>query len=128
MDHKITSQKSFFGSRLFYALCFVFLFIIETLIALYVRDSIIRPYVGDILVVILVYCFVRIFINKPLRWLPWAVLLFAYTVETLQYFQAADILKLQQNTVARTVVGSVFDWKDMLCYTIGCIPLFFIRK
>ncbi|MCD7899806.1 MAG: DUF2809 domain-containing protein [Bacteroides sp.] len=116
------------GSRLFYALCFIALFILETLIALFVRDTIVRPYIGDMLVVILIYCFARIFINRPSRWLPLAVLLFAYTVEILQYFQAAEFLRLQPDSAARIIVGSVFDWKDMLCYTIGCIPLFFIRK
>ena len=39
------------------------LFVIEVLIALYVRDSIIRPYVGDFLVVIMLYCFVRAFVK-----------------------------------------------------------------
>lgn len=118
----------FVGSRLFYALCTLVLFVIETLIALYVRDAIIRPYVGDILVVVLVYCFVRIVINSPYRWLPLAVFLFACCIETLQFFHAAELLGLQRNTVARIVLGSVFDWKDILCYAIGCIPLFFIRR
>ena len=39
-----------------YFLVAVALFITEVLIALYVRDDFIRPYVGDFLVVILVYC------------------------------------------------------------------------
>ena len=37
---------------------FVLLFIIEVLIALFVNDRLIRPYVGDFLVVILIYCFI----------------------------------------------------------------------
>lgn len=122
-------RKSYFvGSRLFYALCTLVLFTIETLIALYVRDAIIRPYVGDILVVVLVYCFVRIVINSPYRWLPSAVFLFACSIEALQFFHVAELLGLQRNTVARIVLGSVFDWGDIVCYAIGCIPLFFIRR
>ena len=42
------------------------IFCIEALIALYVRDNFIRPYVGDILVVVLVYSFVRMF--HPCGW------------------------------------------------------------
>ena len=116
------------NSRLFYALCFIAIFAIEVLIALYVRDKIIRPYVGDILVVVLVYCFARIFINKPRRLLPLWVFLFACGVEVMQYFQVATLLNLQDNTVARIVIGSTFDWKDIMCYAIGCLPLFFIKK
>lgn len=121
-------QKNFIGSRLFYALCTLVLFVIETLIAIYVRDAIIRPYVGDVLVVVLVYFFIRIFINTPYRWLPLAVFLFACSIETLQYFNAADLLGFQRNSVARVVLGSVFSWGDIVCYAVGCLPLFFIKR
>ena len=66
MDNR---NDTFIGSRWFYAICFAGLFVVETLIALFVRDAFIRPYMGDVLVVILVYCFVRMFITRPLRWL-----------------------------------------------------------
>ena len=50
-----TKNTTFIGSRWFYAICFIGLFIVETLIALFVRDAFIRPYMGDVLVVILIY-------------------------------------------------------------------------
>lgn len=121
-------QNKFVGSRWFYGLCCMVLFGIETLIALYVHDAVIRPYVGDMLVVVLVYCFVRIFINRPWRGLPLCVFLFAVLVEVMQYFQAAELLGLQDNMVARVVLGSVFDWNDIFCYAVGCLPLFFIKR
>ena len=52
MDNR---NDTFIGSRWFYAICFAGLFVVETLIALFVRDAFIRPYMGDVLVVILVY-------------------------------------------------------------------------
>ena len=124
----VIRKSKFVGSRLFYGLCTLALFLIETLIALYVHDAIIRPYVGDILVVVLVYSFVRIFINTPYRWLPLAVFLFACGIETLQYFNAAEVLGLQRNTIARIVLGSVFDWGDIACYAVGCLPLFWVKR
>ena len=39
--------------RFFYIISFLVIFCIEVLIALYVRDCFIRPYVGDMLVVVL---------------------------------------------------------------------------
>ena len=39
----------------------VLIFLIELLIAIFLHDGIIRPYIGDLLVVMLIYCFVRSF-------------------------------------------------------------------
>lgn len=47
----------------------------EVLIALYVRDRFIRPYVGDMLVVVLVYSFVRIFLPTGIPRMPFYVFL-----------------------------------------------------
>ena len=44
--------------RIFYIISFLVIFCIEVFIALYIRDSFIRPYMGDALVVVLVYSFV----------------------------------------------------------------------
>lgn len=72
--------------RIFYIISFLMIFCIEVLIALYVRDSFVRPYMGDALVVVLVYSFVRIFIPTGIPRLPFYVFLFACFVEILQYF------------------------------------------
>lgn len=116
------------NSRWFYAVCFIVLFCIEALIALFVRDRFVRPYLGDALVIMLVYCFVRIFIARPLWWLPLGVFLFACCVEAMQYFQFISVVGLQNNTLARVVLGTSFSWWDIVCYAAGCLPLFFIKK
>lgn len=59
--------------RIFYIISFLMIFCIEVLIALYVRDSFVRPYMGDALVVVLVYSFVRIFIPTGIPRLPFYV-------------------------------------------------------
>ncbi|WP_243134546.1 DUF2809 domain-containing protein [Enterocloster asparagiformis] len=45
--------------RLRYTLAFLALFALEAFIALRVRDRFVRPYLGDVMVVWVVYCFVR---------------------------------------------------------------------
>lgn len=109
--------------RLLYGGAFLVLLIVEVLIALFVHDSIIRPYVGDVLVVIVVYCFVRIFIPEKWRLMPFYVFLFAACVEVLQYFELVTLLGLSGSRLARVVLGSVFDWKDLACYAAGCLLL-----
>ena len=62
--------------RFFYIISFLLIFCIEVLIALYVRDNFIRPYVGDMLVVVLVYSFARIFLPTGIPRMPFYVFLF----------------------------------------------------
>lgn len=79
-------------SRIFYLVATMILFAVEVFIALYVHDSFIRPYVGDVLVVIVLYCFVRIWISKGWACLPVFLFLFAAGVEVMQYFQLSKML------------------------------------
>lgn len=108
-----------FTFRKKYVLWAVVLFIIEVLIARYLQDPIIRPYGGDFLVVILVYCVVRGLIHVPV--LPAAIgsLVFAYLVESLQYGNLVELLGLQHHRLALLVLGHQFEWLDMLAYTLG---------
>lgn len=95
----------------------------EVFIALFIRDRFIRPYVGDMLVVILVYFAVRVVIPTGYRLLPVYVMIFAVLVEVLQYFHFAELLGVADVPVLGTILGSTFDWKDILCYGLGCLGL-----
>lgn len=111
------------NKRSFYLAMTVFWLAVEVVIACYVHDRFIRPYVGDVLVVVVVYCFVRIWVPQGVRLLPLYVFLFAAGVEVLQYFHLVELLGVGNNTFLRVVLGSVFDVKDILCYGIGCVFL-----
>jgi len=112
----ITSMLKF--NPLYFVLATV-LFFIEVLIAVYAHDEIIRPYVGDILVVMLIYCFVKSFLNIPCLTAALATLVFSYAIETLQYFNIVKRLGLQNSKLARTIIGTSFAWMDILAYTLG---------
>ncbi|KAF2518655.1 DUF2809 domain-containing protein [Flavobacterium salilacus subsp. salilacus] len=99
----------------------ILLFIIEVLIALYVHDSIIRPYVGDILVVILIYCFIKSFFKLPFLPVAISVLIFAFLIEMLQYFRFVEVIGLQDSKLATIIIGTSFAWMDMLTYVIGFV-------
>jgi len=102
-----------------YFIATIILFLVEVFIALFVHDSFIRPFFGDVLVVILIYCFIKSFINSPVVITAVAVLLFACTIEVLQYFNIVKVLGLQNSAVARTVIGTSFEWTDLLAYMLG---------
>ena len=49
--------------------------------------------------------------------------LFAVLVEVLQWFHIVDIMGLSDSRFFSVLIGGVFDWKDILCYGLGCIAL-----
>lgn len=106
-----------------YCIAFFLLLLIEVLIALFVHDAFIRPYVGDVLVVVVIYCFIRIWISDRCRLLPLYIFLFAAAVEGLQYLDLTERLGLESGTFLAVLVGSVADWKDVVCYAVGCMLL-----
>ena len=78
-----------------YFIAFVLLFIIEIVIAIYIHDKFIRPYFGDVLVVILMYCFLMSFLNISKFKTALFVLAFSFCVEFGQYFNLVSLLGLK---------------------------------
>ncbi|MBD2769003.1 DUF2809 domain-containing protein [Hymenobacter sp. BT664] len=119
--HTIGFQKN-------YALATVLLFALEVCIALFVHDRIIRPYAGDFLATILLYCLVRSVVTAPAGVITAAVLAFSYAVEASQYFHLLAHLGWQKNKLARIVFGNHFEWSDLLAYTLGALLIFTIEQ
>lgn len=109
------------NKRAYYGIAFLILLMVEIAIALYVHDDFIRPYIGDVLVVGVVYLFVRIFVPDGVKLMPLYVFIFAALVEVLQYFQLISLLGLEENSFAKILIGSTFDVKDIFCYFVGFI-------
>jgi hypothetical protein len=106
-----------------YLITFITLLIVEICIAMFIHDNIIRPFVGDILVVCVIYFFIRIFIRKS-KLLAIYVFLLACLIEVSQYFNLVSLLHMEKFKAAKIVIGSTFDLKDIFCYFIGTIILF----
>ncbi len=107
-----------------YAAAAAVLFVVEVLIALFVRDAFVRPYGGDILVTVLLCCLVRALSPKTVPHLPVLVFAFAVSVELLQAAGIASLIPAGW-TVVRIAVGGVFSWMDLFCYALG-LGLFFL--
>lgn len=105
-------NKRYFGIALL-------LFFTEVLIAVFVRDNFIRPYFGDYLVVILIYCFLQSFIKASVWQIALFTLIFSYAIEILQYFNLVAMLDLQDSRIANIVIGNSFAWADLVAYTLG---------
>lgn len=111
-----------------YAGLFAALFLIELTIALFIKDSVVRPFIGDILVIMLIYFFMQTFFScNTLRTII-GVLVFSYLVEFGQYFHLVKLLHLQDVAVANIVIGSTYDAMDLVAYTIGAFLLWIASR
>lgn len=115
-------------AKLVYALLFFAVFVLEVLIALFVNDSFIRPFGGDILVTVLLCLFVRAFFPVKTKLLPVYVFLFAVAVEICQYFDVVKLLGFENNVFISTIVGRSYSFIDIICYGVGCVAFFIIEQ
>ena len=119
------AMRSLISFNIRYFIIAMLLFATEILIAMYVHDTIVRPFFGDVLVVILIYTFIKSFINTPIFATAIGVLLFSFLIETLQYFQFVKLIGLEHSKLANIVIGNYFTWTDLLAYLIGIIIVLF---
>ena len=108
-----------------YALWALALLGIEFLIAtVFSRIGFIRGYIGDVLVVILLYCLVLSVVKvRNKSKLIGGIFLFAVLVEVLQYFGVATYLGFTKGSLGYIILGNHFSWGDILSYAIGSLIL-----
>ena len=106
--------------RLPYIIIFIAIFAVETCIALFVHDDLVRPYIGDVIVMWAVYCLAQIILGGRFGSYKVAVgsLIFAFFVELLQKFRIVDVLGIK-SPVLRTIIGTSFAPADLICYLAG---------
>ncbi|SKC00560.1 Protein of unknown function [Soonwooa buanensis] len=104
------------------------IFVIEFLIATTFKDIVfVRSYLGDVLVVMLMYYFVKAFVEVENTKLIIALVIFSCVIEFLQYFHFAEVIGFKDNKIAMIVLGNSFSWIDILCYLAGGLILYLIE-
>ena len=116
------------NKRLRYFLIFCGLLAIEIAIALFIDDAFVRPYVGDMLVTLLLCCLCRVIVPTNIQLLPVYVFLFAAAVEIGQYFDLVALLGLADNKIISIALGRTFSWMDLVCYAVGCVAAFLVDQ
>ncbi|WP_165356317.1 DUF2809 domain-containing protein [Sphingosinicella sp. BN140058] len=96
---------------------------LELVIALGVRDTIVRPHGGDSLAVLLVYLALRAAFRIRVRTATALALLIAIVVEIAQFLDLLGTLGLHGNAIARVVLGTGFDPIDFVAYGVGAVAI-----
>ena len=107
--------------RFIYGGIFILLVAVEVLIALFVKDKFIRPFGGDIIIIGVLYCFVRVFFPEKCLLLPLYLFIFAVCVEIGQALDYVTLLGLGNITFFRVLMGTSFSWYDIICYGVGSL-------
>ena len=107
---------------------FLLLFLVEVGIALWIDDSIIRPFFGDFLAVIALFFLLKTFLIMSDLNLAFASLIMAYLLEFLQYCNFLKFVGLEKYKIIAIVLGSSFDWRDIFAYTLGIFAVFLFNK
>ncbi len=112
-------------TRLSYLAAAGVVFLLEVAIALFAPGgSFLRGSVGDILVIVLLYCLVRGMTRFGPAPCAIGCVAFGFLIEGLQYFHLADLLGLRRDSVLSIAIGNTFSVDDLLMYLIGGIVAF----
>jgi len=103
-----------------YFLVSLLLLLIEICIALFVTQPFIRGFLGDVLVVLLLYTLLRSFIRITIKVACTIVLLFSFGIEILQLFNIAERWNIT-SPILITITGNTFDILDLVAYTVGVL-------
>lgn len=107
-------------SRLPYIIGFLLLVAVEVCIGVFYFNHFIRSYIGDVIIVWVLYCLFRSFVPKKFSSYAVAVgiLVFSFIVEFLQKAHIADILGVK-NELLRIIIGTSYAAEDLWCYAAG---------
>ena len=107
-------------ARLPYIAGFLLLVAVEVCIGVFYFSRFIRSYVGDVIIVWVLYCLFRSFV--PRKFSSYAVALgilaFSFAVEFLQKAHIADVLGVE-NELLRIIIGTSYAAEDLWCYAVG---------
>ncbi len=120
---KTTKFRFHFG----YFFLAILLLLVEIAIAKYTGGWI-RHYLGDVLVVILIYSALISVVNFNKKVVVLFTLIFAFAIEFSQYFKLADRLGLEQGSVPYIVLGNTFSITDLVCYAVGCLIILLVEN
>ena len=107
--------------RAIYFLIFLFLLGLEIAIATYLKTGFIRAYLGDLLVVILLYCLLMSILKPSVKTGLLLTLAIAFAIELLQLIDLTRFFPQEYKQLATLVLGSHFSWLDLLMYVLGIV-------
>ncbi len=110
-----------------YLIIALIIFLVEVCIAYFLKTGFIRHTLGDYLVVMLVYCFIKGITNLSVITSALLTFCIAFSVEFLQLTPILEVANLKQYKIARIIFGTTFSVSDLVAYSAGVITILIIE-
>jgi len=110
-----------------YLMVFILLLLVEISIAYFHFHDFVRGFLGDVLVIPLLYVLGRLCTHYSGKKVLTGVLVFAFFIELVQLFPIAELIPINNN-IFQIIIGNTFDGWDLVAYWLGIIPVLLIEK
>lgn len=110
----------------YYFVAFLCLLLIESCIAIFLKDGFIRYTVGDFLAVMLLYCFFKSFIKAHNLHIAITTLIIAYCIELFQLTDMVRYGMLKEYKWIGIILGSHFSIGDLIAYSLGTVSILYL--
>lgn len=112
--------------QVYFLLCIACFIICIIIVLFFNNDSFVRGYIGDFIIVILLYFFIKsIYDFQPIN-LALITLTFAFLTEFMQYIGIMNYFGLGNNLISKIIIGSEFDPFDLIAYVLGLCLAYYI--
>jgi uncharacterized membrane protein len=101
---------------------------VEILIATYLKSGFIRFTFGDVLASILIYAFIRSFMNLKPVVVAIISLSISFFIEGLQLIHFTTLIHQEHHSLLNIVLGNHFSIEDLFAYTVGILIIYLIDK
>ncbi|WP_185430802.1 ribosomal maturation YjgA family protein [Aeromonas jandaei] len=100
-----------------YIVSFTVNLIVVLLIGFYGASWFWRVFLSDVIIVVLLFSFLKMLTPASTLKVSLSVLAFSYLVEISQYFNLVEFLGVN-NKAIRIFIGTHFDWLDLIAYIV----------
>jgi hypothetical protein len=121
-------KKALFSEKMNrYFWIFLLLLVTETVIALFHFHKFIRGFIGDVLVIPLLFYFGKWITRFSAKRILLLVILVAFSIECMQLLNLASKLGIE-NSVFYILLGNTFDPWDLVAYLIGGLTVIIFER
>ncbi|TGK36005.1 DUF2809 domain-containing protein [Leptospira gomenensis] len=123
-----TEKRTNYDRKVYLGFFVFFVSICIAIVTFFHSVPFVRGFMGDMIVVMLMYSFCKSVFDFPPLSLAFAVLTVSFSVEIAQYLRSIGIVRWNETEISRLTVGAVFDPWDLIAYLFGVTAIYSLDR